>query len=256
METRAAVNAFWAALRQYFVTAGLTDVPLTLDRDRPPGLDPSAECLFTQTCSYTLFTTAKNQFQVLGSPAYTAPGCKGALHCGFIVVRDTSYVERLEDLREKTFAVNEMNSNTGMNLPRFVFSRGQKNGQFFSKVVVSGSHALSADMVSTGRADAASIDCVTFGLLQRYRPAAVARLRIIAETPDTRTPPFVTSRRTSTKDVAALKGALHAFFSDSAQARVRDALLLGGIEFVDESAYAPVMKMEQDAIKHGYPVLR
>jgi len=250
------VNAFWSALRPYFVAAGLTDVPALLDRERPYGVDPSGECLFTQTCSYTLFTTAKNQFQVLGSPAYTALGCKATSHTSFIVTRDTAYIERLEDLRDKTFAINEMNSNSGMNLPRHVFSRGHKNGQFFSKVVVSGSHLLSADMVSTGRADGAAIDCITFGLLQRYRPAAVARLRIIAETPDSRTPPFVTSRRTSAKDVAALRGALHAFFTDSAQAKVREALLLGGIEFVDESAYKHVMAIEQDAIKYGYPVLR
>jgi ABC-type phosphate/phosphonate transport system substrate-binding protein len=256
MEMRPAVNLFWAALRPYFVTAGIKDVPALLDRDRPYGVDPTAECLFTQTCSYTLFTTAKNQFQVLGSPAYAAKGCTGALHCSFIVARDTSYIDRLEDLRDKTFAVNELNSNSGMNLPRYVFSRGHKNGQFFSQVVVSGSHAHSADMVSTGRADGAAIDCITFALLQKYRPAAVARLRIIAETPDTRTPPFVTSRRTNAKEVAALKGALHAFFSDSATLKVREGLLLAGIEFVDESAYASVMKMEQEAIKYGYPVLR
>jgi ABC-type phosphate/phosphonate transport system substrate-binding protein len=255
-ETRAHVNQFWAALRTYFVAAGLQDVPTMLDRERPYGVDPNAECLFSQTCSYTLFTTAKNHFQVLGAPAYTARGCTGAMHSSFIVVRDTSYIERLEDLRNKTFAINEPNSNSGMNLPRYVFSRGHKSGQFFDKVVVSGSHRLSADLVSTGRADAAAIDCITFGLLERYRPPAIKRLRIIAETPDSRTPPFVTSRRTSAKDVAALRGALHAFFTDSAQAKVRDALMLGGIEFCDESAYAPVMKMEAEAIKYGYPELK
>jgi ABC-type phosphate/phosphonate transport system substrate-binding protein len=253
---RPAVNAFWASLRQYFVTAGVNDVPPLLDRDRPPGLDPTAECLFTQTDSYALFTTAKNQFQVLASPAYTATGCKGTLHCSYIVVRDTSYIDRLEDLRDKTIAINEMNSNAGMNMPRYVFSRGHKNGQFFGRVVVSGSHALSADMVNTNRADAASIDCITFALLQKYRPAAVARLKIIAESPDARTPPFVTSRRTNAKEVAAIKGALYAFFSDSATAKVRESMLLGGIEFVDESAYASVMKMEQEAVKYGYPALR
>ncbi len=228
---------------------------MLLDRERTAGIDPTAACLFTQTSSYLYFTLAKNQFQILGSPAYTTPGCTAASHCSFIVVRDTSYIERLEDLREKSFAISDMQS-SDMNAARFIFSRGHKNGQFFSRVAVSGSQTLSADLVATGRVDGAAIDCISFGILQRYRPSAVARLRIIAETPDTRTPPFVTSRRTSPKDVAAIKGALHAFFTDSAQAKVREALMLGGIEFSDESSYASVMKMEAEAIKYGYPLLK
>ena len=255
-EMRSAVNAFWSALRTYFITAGLTDVPVSLDRNRPYGVDPDGACLFTQTCSYTLFTTARGHFTVLGAPGYDAAGCTDARHRSFIVVRDVSYVEQLGDLRDKTFAINELNSNSGMNLPRHLFARAQKDGTFFGRVIVSGSHAKSADLVSTGRADAAAIDCVTFALLQRYRPAAVARLRIIAETAESLTPPFVTSRRTKLAEIEALHDGLRAFFTDPAQRAVRDAVLLTGIEFCDEKAYRHVMDYEQDAIRHHYPVLR
>jgi ABC-type phosphate/phosphonate transport system substrate-binding protein len=210
----------------------------------------------TPICSYPLFTTAKGQFTVLGAPGYEARGCNDVFHCSFIVVRDTSYVERLEHLRDKTFAVNEMNSNTGMNLPRVLFARGQKDGGFFGRVVVSGSHLLSADMVATGRAEAAAIDCVTFALWERYRPIAVKRLRIIAETPSTRTPPFVTSRNTKLAEVEAMREALRAFFTDPATRAVRDALLLPGIDFCDLKAYNQVMQYEQQATKYGYPVLK
>jgi ABC-type phosphate/phosphonate transport system substrate-binding protein len=253
---RAAVNGFWTALRTYFIAAGIKDVPLMLDRNRPHGLDPDGSCLFTQTCSYTLFTTAKGQFTILGAPGYDAPGCFETQHCSFIVVRDTSYIEKLEDLRDKTFAVNEPNSNSGMNLPRVLFARGHKDGTFFGKVVMSGSHLLSADMVSTGRADAAAIDCISFALMQKYRPASVARLRIIAETPRSHTPPFVTSSRTKPAEVELLRSALRAFFTDPSTRPARAATLLAGIEFCDQKAYAPVMQYEADAIKYGYPVLK
>jgi ABC-type phosphate/phosphonate transport system substrate-binding protein len=255
-EYRGAVNAFWTALRPYFVNAGCKDVPLTLDRDRRYGEDPEGNCFFSQVCSYTLLTTAKGQFTVLGAPGYEAPGCHDVYHRSFIVVRDVSYVERLEDLRGKTFAVNEANSNTGMNLPRALFARGQKDGEFFGRVVVSGSHLLSADMVATGRADAAAIDCVTFALWERYRPIAVKRLRIVADTPAARTPPFVTSRNTKLVEVDAMREALRVFFTDPATRAVRDALLLPGIDFCDLKAYTEVMKYEQEAIKYGYPVLK
>ena len=253
---RPAINALWSALRTCFINAGLTDVPVSLDRNRPYGVDPAGECLFTQTCSYTLFTTAKGQFTVLGAPGYDAAGCAETRHRSFIVVRDVSYLERPDDLRDKTFAINELNSNSGMNLPRHLFARGQKDGTFFGRVVISGSHAKSADLVSTGRADAAAIDCVTFALLQRYRPATVARLRIIAETAESLTPPFVTSRDTKLAEIEALHSGLRAFFTDPSQRVIRAALLLTGFEFYDVKAYQHVMDYEQDAIRRHYPVLR
>ncbi len=255
-EMRPAINAFWASLRTHFNAAGISNVPVALDRGRPYGVDPDGACLFTQTCSYTLFTTARGQFTVLAAPGYDAPGCEDTLHCSFIVVRDTSYIERIEHLRGKSFAINEMNSNTGMNLPRAFFSRGHQDGVFFSEVVLSGSHVQSADLVSRGRIDAAAIDCVTFALLQRYRPAAVQRLRILARTPSTHTPPFVTSSRTKPAEVEALRTALRTFFTDPATRPVRDAMLLVGFDYYDESAYEPVIKLERDAIRRGYPVLR
>jgi ABC-type phosphate/phosphonate transport system substrate-binding protein len=149
-----------------------------------------------------------------------------------------------------------MNSNSGMNVPRLLFSRGHRNGTFFDGVVVSGSHVKSADLVSTKRVDAAAIDCVSFALLQQYRPALVRHLRIIAETVSSPTPPFVTSSRTSAKDVAALRAGLTAFFQDPAHAPVRAELLLGGIQFCDQNAYAVIMRHEQNAQRNGYPVLR
>jgi ABC-type phosphate/phosphonate transport system substrate-binding protein len=255
-ELRPAVDALWASLRTYFIAAGLPAVPVALDRDRPYGVDPEGECLFTQTCSYTLFTTARGHFTVLAAPGYDAPGCEDTYHCSFVVVRDTSYLERIEHLRGTTFAINEMNSNSGMNLPRALFARGHLDGVFFREVVVSGSHLRSADLVSRGRIDAAAIDCVTFALLQRYHPAAVRRLRIIAQTPATHTPPFVTSRRTKPAEVEALRSALRAFFTDPATRPLREAVLLAGFDFYDEAAYDPVMQLERDAIRRGYPVLR
>ncbi len=243
-------------MRPYFVAAGIRHVPVALDRKRPYGVDPEGECLFTQTCSYMLFTTAAGQFSVLAAPGYDAPGCDDTLHCSFIVVRDTAYIERIGDLRGKTFAINEMHSNTGMNLPRALFSRGHQDGAFFSNVVVSGSHVLSADLVTRRVIDATAIDSVTFAMLARYSPAKVRHLRIIGETPTARTPPFVTSRRTKPDEFEALREALRLFFTDPATRPAREGLLLAGIDFYDERDYDHVMKLERDAIRRGYPNLR
>lgn len=254
-EMHAANDALWRALAASLVAEGIREVPDRLDRERPHGVDPVQECLFTQTCGYPLFTTARRHFTVLGAPCYSVLGCEGPLHRSFIVVHDASSVRTVEDLRGGSFAINEADSNSGMNLPRRLFAPLARNGRFFGRTVLTGSHAASASLVDAGGVDSAAIDCVTFALLERYRPAAVRSLRIVAETAATPAPPLVTSCRTSDSVVAALRRALKRVVRDHAHAELRDALFLADVEFCGEEAYEVVMAYERDAVERGYPAL-
>ena len=170
-EIRDATDAFWTSLSAKLVECGFEESPKQLDRDVPYGVDWNSKCLFTQTCGYPIFTTSRTQFHVLGIPCYTAAACDGPLHRSFIVVRADSRFNQLEGLRGGTFAINEPDSNSGMNLPRRLFAPYHRAGRFFEHRVVSGSHAASLELVVGGIADAAAVDCVTYALLQRYRPS-------------------------------------------------------------------------------------
>jgi ABC-type phosphate/phosphonate transport system substrate-binding protein len=143
-----------------------------------------------------------------------------------------------------------------MNLPRHFFSSLAGKKPFFSSTHVTGSHMQSCEAVTNDVVDAAAIDCVTFALLQRYRPALVKRLRIINETASTPTPPFVTGRRTRMMDVKTMKTALDDYFHSPRSAAAREALLLEGIAICDESVYQVVMDLGNAAIKAGYPHLK
>jgi ABC-type phosphate/phosphonate transport system substrate-binding protein len=255
-EMHASNDALWNALRGLLDAAGLTELPEQLDRERTHGTDFNGACLFTQTCGYPLFTTARGHFTVLGSPRYDVAGATGSWHRSYIVVGKTSALDELEQLRGTRFAINEIDSNSGMNLPRRLFAPYASDKRFFADTVVTGSHAASAALVSQGGADAAAIDCVTFALLARYRPGAISGLRVLAQTRSTPTPPLVTSFRTSAGDVAKLKRALGEFTADPAYAPIRDALFLDGIDFCDERAYDVVMEYEAEATALGYPQLR
>ena len=245
----------WDALAHLLAKRGFAGVPATLDRDRADGTDGEGTCLFTQTCGYLLYTTARDQFTILGAPVYDVPGCSGPLHRSFIVVRETATAQQPEDLRGGRFAINESGSNSGMNLPRLFFAPLAREGRFFGSTVVTGSHAASAELVSDGGADAAAIDCVTFALLKRYRPEAVRRLRILAQTAATPAPPFVTARATGTREVAALRDALEELTHAAEYADVRDSLFLRGVDFCDERAYDVITVYEDDARRLRYPIL-
>ncbi len=255
-EMHGATDAFYAALRDALAERGVRDAPHELDRARDHGTDVAGACFFTQTCGYPLFTTARNHFTVLGAPCYAAPGCEGPRHRSFIVVRDDAPYRALKDLRGTRFAINERDSNSGMNLPRRLFAPFAREGRFFSAAVVSGSHARSAELVTAGAADAAAIDCVTFALLARYRPRAVAALRTIGATAATPTPPLVTSITSSDALVATMRGAIADVMHAPEHAAIRDALLLVDVAPCDERAYAIVMDYEREAAARGYRELR
>ena len=255
-EMHAATDRLWATLAELLRAAGVASVPAALDRERVHGIDPVGACLFTQTCGYPLFTTARGHFRILGAPHYAVPDCRGSLHRSYVAVRDDAPFHSLEDLRGTRFAINEPDSNSGMNLPRRLFAPLARAGRFFGEVVVSGSHAQSAELIAAGAVDAAAIDCVTFALLRRYRPHAVQRLRVIAHTAATPAPPLVTSIHTDDATAAALAGALHVFAVDPAFAAVREPLFLADVEPCGIDAYGVVMAYERDAERLGYPVLR
>lgn len=255
-EMQALNDAFWQTLAELLAANGLREIPPALYRMRADAIDDDAgECLFTQTCGYPLLTTARDRFRVLGAPAYDVPGCTGSRHHSAIVVRGDGAMS-LEDLRGLRFAINETDSNTGMNLPRRLFAPLARDGRFFGSTTITGSHAASAALVTDGGADAAAIDCVTFALLGRYRPQAIASLRIVARTADSPTPPFVTSRTSDGTAVAALRRSLQTLLSEPIYAQIRDPLLLSGVSICDASAYEIVTDYARDAARFHYPDLR
>lgn len=194
--------------------------------------------------------------QLLGTPLYDLPGCgwfaEGVPgHRSFIVVSRASPRASLEALRGSRFAVNSYNSNSGMNLPRRLLAPLAGGQAFFSTVIVSGGHVRSMEMVAAGDADAASIDCVTYGFCALYRPALVAALRVVAETPASPAIPFITAAATPPGTVAALMRAL-------AGPELREAL--AGLRIVSvlppqPEAYERIMAYEAEAAALGYPEL-
>lgn len=255
-EMRGVNAAFWHALKAELRADGVTDLPEALAFARPPVPDligPST--FFSQTCGYPLQTIYQDQYELLGVPSYNAPGCEGATHRAFVLVRDDSRCTSPEDLRGGVFAVNSPHSNSGMNLPRALFARMAGGKPFFRSVIQTGGHPASIAKVEAGEADAASIDCLTYVFLKDYRPEAVAALRILAETPPSPSIPFVTSCATPSEHVAALRQALLRLAGDPARRGVLAGLRIRGIGPADRPTYERILDYERQAADLGYPEL-
>lgn len=213
--------------------------------------------LLSQTCGYPLVTILHGQVRTVATPVYSAEGCSGAFMTSALVVRRDEPAETLADLRgHAVCALNGYDSNSGMNLLRATVAPLAAGRPFFRAICLTGAHVRSVAAVSDGRADIAAIDCVTWALLQRERPLATARLRVLDWTQASPGLPLVTSRTMSETRVAALHSALDRILRDPGLQAARRALLIERFERLDDAAYARVSEIERQAAGLSYPVLQ
>ena len=254
-ELQEANDALWAALRQRLEERGVVAPPGLTRTSDLDALWSSSDLLIAQTCGYPLATRLRDQVRLVLTPRYRAQGCDGPFHRAAVVVRKSAGARSLPDLKGGRLALNGPESNTGMNLLRAEIAPIACGQPFFSAVVKTGSHAQSAAAVAEGRADLASLDCVTWALLQRLQPALAAELTVLAWTPRSPGLPLVTSRLTSHAAYAALQAALGEVIDDPTLANARRELLLEGFEPLSSSYYTGLLHYEQMAADLGYPRL-
>jgi ABC-type phosphate/phosphonate transport system substrate-binding protein len=211
--------------------------------------------LFSQTCGYPLETVFKGQALRLGAPVYDVPGCVGATHCAFFLVRADASAQCLDDLRGGVFLLNSPHSNSGMNLPRRALADMAGGKPFFRRVIETGGHPASIERLLRGDGDVASIDCVTYAFWRHYRPEMAAGVRVLGETPPSPSIPFVTSIATLPPIVQILRAALRSVATEPRYEAARSGLRLVGIEDVPDEAYRGLLDYETEAAALGYPQL-
>lgn len=254
-EMREATDAWWAGLARHLRAQGF-DAPGRLTRTaipatpwRRPGL------VLSQTCGYPLTHDFKDHLEVLATPCYGVEGCMGPLYSSVIVIHAEASIARLQDLEGATAAYNALDSLSGHLALKCVFAPLSENGRFFGRVVKSGGHVASMQMVYEHKADVAAIDCVTYALAQHHRPDLAAGLAVIARGPLAPALPYVTAAGRPAGEIDRLKRALAAAAADPALAQAREALFIAGLEFLPPDAYHRVLDLEAACAAQGYVAL-
>lgn len=251
-ELRPATDRLWRAVAERLVAAGVPDVPRALGREGDlVGLWTDPALLLAQACGLPFVTLLAGRARFVATPTYALPGCAGGDYRSWIVVREAAPWRQLAELRGTFAAVNAPHSQSGANAlaaATLPFAAGRP---FFAAIVETGAHEASLAAVREGRADCAAIDCVTWALLARHRPAAVAGLRVLAASPPAPALPFVTARRAGPWTVAALRGALAGAIADPALGATCEALGLAGIAAGDGRAYGRIRAMHRAGRARG-----
>ena len=255
-EVRDSTDRMWMAIAQEMRAGGVRGVPDALERParhhdawRPDGL------LLSQSCGYPVAAPLRGTLRVVATPHYAAPGCEGHRYTSALVVRSSSAVTAPGLLRGVVCAFNARDSQSGYNALRALIAPLAGGAPFFSHTIETGAHAASLGAVRDRRADVCAVDCVTWALLRRHRPASLSGLEVLCHTEPVPGLPFVTAAAASDADVETIRRALERAFAHPDCAQARDALLISGLTMSTLDTYEPLLAMERSAVASGYPDL-
>jgi ABC-type phosphate/phosphonate transport system substrate-binding protein len=254
-EVREATDGWWAGLARHLREAGFEALDRLTRSDDASAQWRRPDLLVSQTCGFPLMHDFRGSLEVLATPVYDVDGCSGPSYSSVIVAPADGGVSRLQDLKGATAAYNAADSLSGHLALKCVFAPLNQDGRFFGRLVKSGSHRASMQLVCDAKADVAAIDCVSYALARRHRPELAAGLAVIARGPAAPALPYVTAAGRPAGETARLKQALSAAAADPALAGARQALFIAGLEFLPPDAYQRVLDLEAECAALGYAAL-
>ncbi|WP_223530464.1 phosphate/phosphite/phosphonate ABC transporter substrate-binding protein [Pseudomonas sp. GL-R-19] len=214
----------------------------------------SPHLLLTQTCGYPLMTALRGKVRVLGRPRYELPDSSGGNHCSLIMGRLDDARPTLADFRGSRGVINGLDSNSGMNLLRHRLAPLQRDGRFFARVGISGSHRESLRWLREDLADLAAIDSVTFAYLARHAAEEVAGLGVIARSALSPALPFITAATVSDEQAVELLRVMNLALRELPD--VAQTLGLPEVLPASESDYQVVLDYQREAETLGYGEVR
>lgn len=255
-ETREATNAWWEALARGFAAEGLTGLPQHRTRS-PEESAPwsSPDLSFTQICGYPLRMKFRDVLRVVGTPCYRAEGCDGPRYSSVVIVQRGAGITSIDALEGARLAYNGALSQSGMNTFRALLAEHGIKPGFFGDAVCSRGHRASVSMVTSGEADTAAIDCVTWALLQKYAPHECDAVEILAWTPDSPGLPYAVPAEVDDQTIAAYRRGIERALAEPAAQSGRDALMIDGFAPLTDVDYGEIDAMETRARERGLPSL-
>ena len=183
--------------------------------------------------------------ELLAAPVLLGPRYKHrpVYYSDVIVRRDSPYTS-FNDLAGSAWAYNEMASHSGCNLICDTLLQRKKTPAYFGRLLKSGSHLNSLQMVLDGLADATAVDSHLLDVLLQRDPQLSSRIRWIDMLGPSSIPPVVVAKRMDSDVKQQLRAAL---FTMHQHTFASEILRAGYIE-----RFVPVYDAQYDDIRAIY----
>ena len=237
-ELSSAHERYWDLIRANLTRAGIS-APATLSQETDEfEVWQHPELVLSQTCGMPYRLWLHDKVALVGTPDFGLEGCSPGYYRSAIVVRRNDPRNHISEFRNGVFAYNQTFSQSGY---ASIWQHLNQHGFWFENQLHTEQHLLSAHAVSDGRADIASLDGVTWRLLQKYEGFA-QNLRVLEWTAPTPGLPLITAVG---QDVAGIFTAVSSAIS---QLSPTDRVLLGlkGIVKIAKDEYLKVPNPPRD----------
>lgn len=252
-ELQHAWQALFNQFRRLLDVGDQLDENLVFDTGESVLRDP--ELFIGHTCGYPLMKHLQDAVTPFCVPVFNVSGVEGNLYSSRFIVAAESDIGSLAECGGRILAINNRDSNSGMNVLRHAIAKLNPAVPFFASVVNSGGHLQSLTAVAEKQADVAAIDCVSFQLIEDRWPELTAGVRSIGDSVKTCGLPLVMPianlPSTDTRKIlAALNKALK-----QVNPRIPQRLHLSHFARVSFADYEAILEVESFAIDAGYPEL-
>jgi len=191
------------------------------------------------------YANGKEIFQI---EALAVPLVRGEPHYqSYLIVNKKSPFKTLEDLRGKTFAYTDPDSNTGALVPNYWLAmKGETSQSFFKETTYTYSHDNSIIAVAKSLVDGAAVDSHIWEYYHRINPAHTVNTRIIKKSIPFGSPPIVASRSLPLVLKEKVKEILLTMHLDPEGKQIQDSLLIDKFVLPQESWFQSIINIKQE----------
>lgn len=206
---------------------------------------------------------AKGNYELIAIPVMSMkkgafPDARGyedvpGKYYSYTIVRKDSPLKTWADLKGKSYAFNELSSNSGYNLPRAkLVSLGARDWKYFSRVVASGSHEESIRLVASGAVDASSVDSLVLDFDRVAKDASALNVRIIEHLGPAGIPPVVISTKADPSIRKPMMDVLLSMHKDPEGRKILSRALMTRFDPPADHNFDDIRAYEKAAIDAGF----
>ena len=182
-----------------------------------------------------------------GLELLVAPQAYGeSVYYSYFIVHKDSPIERLEQLRGKTFAFTDPLSNTGKLVPTYLLA-GKFNETpetFFKRYVYSKAHDRSIESVAQGIVDGAAVDSLVWEYVNRNHPELTSKTRVITRSEPHGIPPVVVRPGLDPEFQQRVRAIFLRAHEDTQGKAILKGMMIDRFVPITDSAYDSIRKMK------------
>ena len=182
-------SIYWDLIRQHLREFGIQS-PVTLSQDAEEfSVWNHPQLVLSQTCGMPYRLLLHGKVNLVGTPDFALQGCPPGYYNSAIIVHKDDAGQPLESFQHSVFAYNQDLSQSGY---AAILNHASERGLSLKQPLQTHSHIASVHAVAEKRAAIASIDAVTWRLIEAYEPF-VDELSVMTWTAPTPGLPYITS---------------------------------------------------------------